>query len=487
MADRGKGFCGSKSNSFKDWAAVLGITALLGLGGGALGYASTEVPDAADSHIATQAEMPEVMVSDPGDVLTPEDEARLKRDAERLDRPDTVKTLHYIALTENRDNVNDSVENFLRDNFPDQIGNKKYADGVLIVGTDVVGRHNFIVAGEDVADQLYIRKDQRLGDALEAMKPGLRDNNIPGGFFAGANVATDIEAAQNYPVERAESEQGNTTVGYGLAAGAAGLAGGSMTAIRRNKRRKQIAQAREDHAIVANEFTGLSQRLDELDIRANSVSSAFADTELREQWEEVRDRFLGLHNVTQLGVDTDRQAWENHEALEEAAATVTDTGHAEENINRLFNAERGDVATRRSILLDIRTDAQNARREVKDEEIKRDLQALEDRIEELDRNAAAPDFIDQFVILLRDYSTLLDEVKRREFSDVPEHTQLDSPTITQPGFIYGTYVPYVHMSSWHSSNVAAEQQAQSSASSSSSSINTSYSSGFSGAGGSSSY
>lgn len=226
--------------------------------------------------------------------------------------------------------------------------------------------------------------------------------------------------------------------------------------------------------------------MDELDIRANSVSSAFADAELRKQWEEVRGCFLGLHEVTQLGVDTDRQAWENRKALEEAAATVTDTGHAEENINRLFNAERGDVATRRSILLDIRTDAKNARREVKDKEIKRDLQALEARIEELDRNAAAPDFIDQFVILLRDYSTLLDEVKRREFSDVPEHTQLDSPTITQPGFIYGTYVPYVHMSSWHSSNVAAEQQAQSSASSSSS-INTSYSSGFSGAGGSSSY
>ncbi|MDK6836870.1 hypothetical protein, partial [Klebsiella pneumoniae] len=80
------------------------------------------------------------------------------------------------------------------------------------------------------------------------------------------------------------------------------------------------------------EFTGLSQRIDELDIRANSVSSAFANAELRKQWEEVRDRFLGMHDAMQLEVGTDRQAWENHKKLAKFAETVQDTGNAEENI-----------------------------------------------------------------------------------------------------------------------------------------------------------
>ena len=125
------------------------------------------------------------------------------------------------------------------------------------------------------------------------------------------------------------------------------------------------------------------------------------------------------------------------------------------------------------------------RTEVKDNELKQGLAQLQERVDWLDQNPDSPEFLDTFVRVLGDYRVLLDAVKRREFSDVKEHNELHTPRLTDPGYVYSGYVPYVAMASWHSSNVEAEQAAQSS--SSSSGVNTSFSSGFSGAGGSSSF
>lgn len=488
MADKGTdaGFRGSKSTKGKDWAAVIGATALLATGGGALGYAASDVPSPDQVVVAVQSQAPAVEISDPADLLTPEDEARMVRDAERLQHPDTVKKIHYLVLNEGRDNVNDSVENFLRDNYPDEIGNDTFADGVLIIGADMNSRHQFVFAGGDVADQLKIRDGQRLDGAIDAMAPGLRDGNIPAGLFAAANFVTDADAVQQWQIDKAESARVGDAVAGAAVPGLLALGGGSVAAAKRNKRRKAITKAREDYAVLANDYTGLSQRLDELDIRANSVSSAFANAELRSEWDEVRDRFLALHDATQrYSVGTDRQAWENHTQLAEAAATMADAGHAEDNINRLFDVERGDAAARRHLMTDIREDIIKARHGVKDRGLKQDLAELEERVDWLDQHPDAPDFVDQFVRVLGDYRVLLDEVKRRQFSDVKERERLRQPSLTDPGYVYPGYVPYVVLNDWHTSNVQAEKAAQSS--SSSGATNTSFSSGFSGAGGSGSF
>ena len=467
----------------KDIAAAAGIAALLALGGGTAGYASVDEP--APIVVNQQAEAAAVEISDPADLLTPDDEARLLRDVDRLDRPDTVKRIHFIVLNDGREKVNDTVENFLRDNFPDEIGNDKFADGVLILGADMNSLKNFIYSGEDVADQLLLRSGQRLNPALEAMKPGLQNDNIPAGLFAAANKATSVEDTEHYNDGWESDRAGAAALGAGLA-GVGGLgAGGAVVAVR-EKRRKAIAQARAHHASLAGEFTELSQRLDELDIRANSVSSSFANAELRSQWEEVRDRFLALHDATQrLSVGTNRQAYENRKELAAAAQTLEDTSNAEDNINSLFRVEQGDAATRRTMLTDIRSDVKQARRDVKDAELKRDLGELEGRIEWLDHNTDAPGFLDEFVRVLQDYRMLLDEVRKREFSDVKEYNELRSPTITDPGYYYSGLTPYIVLDSWHTSNVQEYESRQ--ASSSSSSVDTTFSSGFSGSGGSSSF
>ncbi|QNP94118.1 hypothetical protein IA203_00460 [Corynebacterium wankanglinii] len=84
--------------------------------------------------------------------------------------------------------------------------------------------------------------------------------------------------------------------------------------------------------------------------------------------------------------------------------------------------------------------------------------------------------------VLEDYRVILDQVKKKQFSDVKEREKLEAPAVYDSGFWYGGYVPYAHMHTWHESNVQAEQAAQ--ASSSSSSVS---SSGFSAGGGSSSF
>ncbi len=476
----------AKGSAAKDWAAVIGASALLAVGGGAAGYALADVPDASEFAVSTREHAAQLMISDPQNILSAEDEQRMERDAERLPHPDTVQTIHYLFLAEGRENVNDSAENFLRDNYPEQIGNDKFADGVLILGADMQSRNNFVFAGEDVADQLKIRKGQRLSEVLEEMKPGLRDDNLPAAAFAVANLAMDADAVQQWGADDAEGDRiGLAIAGGGIPSGAA-LIGGSIAATMRGKRRKKINQARADHALLASEYTGLSQRLDELDVRANSVSSAFANAEMRQQWSEVRDRFLRLHDATQSNsVATDQQAYESADNLRDAAQTFEDASHAEDNINRLFAVEQGDGAARRNLLTDIREDIVRARSEVKDNELKQGLAQLQERVDWLDQNPDSPKFLDTFVRVLGDYRVLLDTVKRREFSDVKEHNELHTPRLTDPGYVYSGYVPYVAMASWHSSNVEAAQAAQSS--SSSSGVNTSFSSGFSGAGGSSSF
>ncbi|WP_291314442.1 DUF5129 domain-containing protein [Corynebacterium sp. UBA2622] len=472
------------------YSTVAGVAGLVALGVGGAAAAMTDVPGRDQVAVATTG-APRVLVDDPQDVLTPEDEARLESDARRLDVPDTVHTLHYLVLGQTRENVNDSVEEYLRVNRPEEIGRDKFADGVLIIGAGTDNRKVFAFAGEDVANQLYLRKGQRAEPVNDAIKPGMRDNNIPAALFAGASKATDAQEIEDYAAGEGTSARITNATVAGVGTGAATLAGGSLVVARQKKRREAIAQGRKDYELVTREYAELGQRLDEVDVRANSVSSAFADRELRKEWAEVRDRFLGMHEAVSgangfgsVDVNDDKQVWDHHKQIAEAAESVRHVSTAEDNINRLFAMEQGDAAARRAGLTELRKDVKKANRGVSSPALRGRLADLEGRIDWLDRNPADPGFVDEFVRVLEDYRLVLDEVKEREFSDVKERNPLQRPRLYDNNYWYPSYVPYVMLSSWHNSNVQAERAAQQSASSG---TNSSFSSGFSGAGGSSSY
>ena len=481
---------------------MLGVSLLMGaLGGGALAGgvgAAIDAPQRADFEVANTAEMEitstfSTEVHNPEGVLSADDEARLERDAERLDAPAVVEQLHYMVFEENDDNVNDTVEEYLRDNRPDLIGDDYFADGVLIVGVGLDPRQAFIFAGEDVAEALDLRDSSHLDDALDAIKPGVKDNNIPAGLFAGANAATDISTLAEDRYNDAVGDRIAAMVGSGIGGGGAIFATGLGVGAYRRSKAKKIAQARAEMSLVGKEYGQLAARLDQVDIRAHSLTSPFANATMRSEWEEVRDRFFHIHDqVDSLGnltsKSSDEKYLEQADAIHQAAVTTREVSYAEDNIDKLYRLEHGDEVVRRTELHALRDDVVEAQVALDDAKsgLYRELQNLRERADSLMNSTQSPDFLDQYVILLGDYRTALEQLRKQKFNDLDEseNTALTAPGITSPdyrvGYGYNNFVPFWALSTWHSTNSAAQSSGGSSA-------NTGFSSGFSGAGGSSSF
>ena len=482
---------------------MMGVSLLMGaLGGGALAGgigAAIDAPQRADFEVASTAEMEitstfSTEVHNPEGVLSADDEARLERDAERIDAPAVVEQLHYMVFEENDDNVNDTVEEYLRDNRPDLIGDDYFADGVLIVGVGLDPRQAFIFAGEDVAEALDLRDSSHLDDALDAIKPGVKDNNIPAGLFAGANAATDISTLAEDRYNDAVGDRIAAMVGSGIGGGGAIFATGLGVGASRRSKAKKIAQARAEMSLVGKEYGQLAARLDQVDIRAHSLTSPFANATMRSEWEEVRDRFFHIHDqVDSLGNltsrDSDEQFLKNADEIHQAALTTRELSYAEENIDKLYRLEHGDDVVRRTELQALRDDVVEAQVALDDAKsgLYLELQNLRERADSLMNSTQSPDFLDQYVILLGDYRTALEQLRKQKFNDLDEseNTALTAPGITSPdyraGYGYNNFVPFWALSTWHSTNSAAQS------SGSGGGANTGFSSGFSGAGGSSSF
>ncbi|WP_423766514.1 DUF5129 domain-containing protein [Corynebacterium stationis] len=480
----------------------MGVSLLMGaLGGGALAGgvgAAIDAPQRADFEVANTAEMEitstfSTEVHNPEGVLSADDEARLERDAERIDAPAVVEQLHYMVFEENDDNVNDTVEEYLRDNRPDLIGDDYFADGVLIVGVGLDPRQAFIFAGEDVAEALDLRDSSHLDDALDAIKPGVKDNNIPAGLFAGANAATDISTLAEDRYNDAVGDRITAVVGSGIGGGGAIFATGLGVGASRRSKAKKIAQARAEMSLVGKEYGQLAARLDQVDIRAHSLTSPFANATMRSEWEEVRDRFFHIHDqVDSLGnltsKSSDEKYLEQADAIHQAAVTTREVSYAEDNIDKLYRLEHGDDVVRRTELQALRDDVVEAQVALDDAKsgLYLELQNLRERADSLMNSTQSPDFLDQYVILLGDYRTALEQLRKQKFNDLDEseNTALAAPGITSPdyrvGYGYNNFVPFWALSTWHSTNSAAQSSGGSSA-------NTGFSSGFSGAGGSSSF
>ncbi|MFV8394585.1 DUF5129 domain-containing protein [Corynebacterium hindlerae] len=472
-------------------ALVAGLT--LGTGAGLATFLSIDPPQRADYAISapTQQGIANTQVHDPDNVLSDEDEARMLRDAERIEAPTTVQQLHYIVFARNKDNVNDSVENFLRDHHPDLIGDDHFADGTLFVGVGLNPRQAFVFAGEDVADLLDLRSGSHLDAALEAIKPGVKDDNIPAGLFAGADKATDTAELAEARYDNAVENRVGAGLGAGVGVGGVAAAVVGIGGAARRSREMKLAKARENLAFISKEYGSLGQRLDGIDIRANSLTSPLAHATMRAEWAEVRDRFLTMHSqVDSFGgltaSDDPKQILANADRINTAADTARQVSTAEQNIDTIFRIEHGDAAVRQVEATALRSDIVAAQAEVKNTKsgLYQSLSQARAAADTLVDQPAAPDFLERYTGLLKDYQAALAVLKSQQFSDAKEVEQLRAPKVYErdyhPGYGYADFVPFWAMQSWHNNNVAAQQ-------SSSSSTNSSFSSGFSGAGGSSSF
>ena len=461
---------------------LLAVAVLLALLPALLIFTLWRVPSDEEARVETVAQSPDTFVDDPADLLTPTQEDDLLHKADNLPHPSSVTRLRFIVFDDSLDNVNDSVENFMRDTYPAEIGPDHFADGTLLVGAAMGTRHQFIFAGEDVADQLALRSGSHLDDSLEAMAEGLRAGDIPRGLLAGARHATDPELVYDHKVGDVRILRALLPVPVGLGVFAAVLAIGAWPVRRVEKRKQRIGEARRNKDLLAREYTALAMRLDQIDERARSVDSRFVHGELRAQWAQVSERFLALDAaVRDLPVDTDSDALANAAALEDAAQTLEDAQRAEEHIDQLYRMERGDVDVRKAHLAELREDATHAHTataKAGDEELADGVEKIIQRLDALAANPQDQAFMDTFVRVLGDYHLTMEALQRRQFTARDGVDDYAAPRLWEPDYRYPGYISYRELRLWDATDNSP---------SSDNGTNSGFSSGFSGSGGSSSF
>ena len=475
-------------------AAVVGGLLLGGIGAGA-SLAVFDEPERSDFLMQPAQREVQADIMDPDDVLSPEEEERMLRDVSRIAAPDVVRGLHYMVFAKNKENVNDSVEEYLRNNHPELIGKDKFADGQVFVGVGLDPRQAFVFAGEDVADQMELRKgDSHLEQAIEAIKPGVRDDNIPAGLFAGAAAAIDVDRAADTQYESAKDGRIGAALGFGVAGLSVGGAGAGIVGGARRSRQKKAQQAREDWDYVSQTYTDVAQRLREIDIRAHSLQSGLVDERLREDWEGLRDDFLAIDDkvgsLMSMPADAPDDQFRSHaEPIAHARELCERVETAEVNIEKLHRIENADTDARRYELYELGKDLAQAGYLAADIDsaLERQAKELEDAAVALSQEPNHPQFMERYLELLDRTALLSGHLqaqlqKRNEADERPERTHIyDSNFFAGSG--YHGYVPFYVVSTWDSDATAARE----SSSGSSGGVNSGFSSGFSGSGGSSSF
>lgn len=474
-------------------AALVGGLLLGGIGAGA-SLAAFDEPERSDYVIQPAQREVQADIMDPDDVLTQEEEERMLSDVSRIAAPDVVQGLHYMVFAKNKENVNDSVEEYLRDNHPELIGKDKFADGQVFVGVGLDPRRAFVFAGEDVSGPMKLRKgDSHLEQSIEAIKPGVRDGNIPAGLFAGAAAAIDVDRAADAQYESAKDGRIGAAIGLGAAGLGVGGAGAGIVGGTRRSRQKKAQQAREDWDYVSQTYTGVAQRLREIDIRAHSLQSGLVDERLREDWEGLRDDFLAIDaqvgSLMSISADAPDEQFRSHaEPIAHARELCERVETAEVNIEKLRRIEDADADARRFELYELGKDLAQAGYLAADIDsaLERHAKELEGAAVALSNEPNHPQFMERYLELL-DRTALLSEhlqaqlQKHNEADERPERTRIyDSNFFAGSG--YHGYVPFYVVSTWDSDATTARDS-----SSSSGGVNSGFSSGFSGSGGSSSF
>ncbi|CAB1047452.1 hypothetical protein FRC0546_02050 [Corynebacterium diphtheriae] len=192
-----------------------------------------------------------VEIHDRDGVLNAEDQRRLLNNTDNIEVAQVVKQVHYIVFRTNDENVNDTVENYLRDQRPDLIGKEYFTDGVLIIGVGLDPRQAFIFAGNDVADAFDLRESAHLEQSLDAIKPGVKDGNIPAGLSNGLRTAVDVRAIEEQQYNSAVDARMAALVGGGLGAASGGFGIAGIVGITRRRKSRIVAQARDNMNVVS--------------------------------------------------------------------------------------------------------------------------------------------------------------------------------------------------------------------------------------------
>lgn len=472
--------------------AALAVPALAALGSGAGVALAAPGPGAPVTAVLAQApaEAPaqtDVVIHDNGGRLSDADREMLEAETPKIALPEQVREVVYVAFDDiDEDDLNDAILAWAGAHAPELVPDgtgegAKWAPGTLIVAVSTGAREVGVYCGDNVCSALDLFEGDHLDRTLEDMKPPLKDDreNVAVAFLDGVRTASDPSLV----------EEGMSGPAIGAMVGGIGAALGLVIWwAAAHERKKKIDTAREQFGHVSREWGEVAQRLDQIDIRANSLTSPIADAELRRQWDEVRAEFVGVGDIvseTGLTPEAEDKEFHRHAArIGEADQALTRMQTAEDNIETLFQMEQGDSTVRHTRLTELAEDLQKAVVETKDSALRERLEGAEKQALELRERREDPQFMDRFAELIRSAQSLLALVRQAEMDGLEVGTEeRHAPRIYDAdwrvGHGYGGYVPFYYLSTWHAADTAAAA--------STSSTNTSFSSGFSGGGGSSGY
>lgn len=419
---------------------------------------------------AAHASAVQVTVSSQSGELSAADREFLEAETAKLNLPEQVKEVHYVVFTNNKSKFNDTMEQFAREKHPDWLSedNDKWAPGVLIVSVGLDPRRNGLYCGDDVCAALNLDGNGHLEKSLAAGKDSFKAGRYAAGLFAMTKAAN-------------QESKSSPWVGWlvGGLVGTGGLFVAVITPIL--LRRAKIKKARENFAFVSQHYADVAQRITEIDVMAHNLNSPLADDRLRLDFDEVRNQFLSVHELQQripdLAGAPNKVFAKYAKDIEKMKDATEKMRTASANIETLSKMERGDEHVRRSELSRLRVDLREAT--LKSSAHHLEGQRLVELTETLD--VRSPDFMDTFARLLDD-TTLFFKLVATE-KNLKGQDSGTTPRVYEsgwaPGYGYHSYVSFSLMNSWHDDAIRAE--------SSSSSVDTSYSSGFSGGGGSSSW
>lgn len=440
---------------------------------------------------AAQEQPPRVDFVDGADILSPSDEQLLTTEATQAGLPDTVSHVTFLTFADNEDNLNDTVLEFGKNERPGLLNESqnKYAPGLLLLVVGLDPNRMGVYCGDDVCASMDMYGDGRLDGILDEMQPAFADGNYAVGFTEGLRASADNSIRR----DASDSEPTNWPLVGGALGGVGVLFAGGIGLTVVGARRKKVARLRERLGYIREHHADVALRLDEIDIRANSLTSALANDSLRLEWGRVRGAFDRTTDVVgRFDKAGDKQLLENESEIDSAYESVRAAQRAEEQIETLFSIEKGDATVRRRQLSELLEDVRAAELEAGDLDAKGNLHTelvlLGERITALrDKSPSAPagEFMDEYSAILRDYGVLMEHLKTSLYAttDAPERAHA-APRLGDAGWAPGMghyYVPYALINEWHTTDVTVHSAVDLSTGS----ATTGYSSpGFSGGGGS---
>lgn len=443
---------------------------------GVAAWSTTAALSGLGTPVAAALSVDDVHIVDPTDLLSEAEEQQLKARTAEAGLDPAIHTTTFLVWRSNAEELNDAVVNYAKQHQPELLSQDQltFGQGQLILAVATEDRLTGIYGGEDVDQAIGLRKN--LDSYLDAMGPAFRDAQWAEGFGDGIEAIARGAA----PGETDDAGSDSEVPWIILMAGGGGVLALGSAAVH-SSRKKSAQQLKEQYNEISQHYGQYAQRLQQIDIRAHNLRSPLVNAQLRNEWETIRDGFLRTHEqmstLDGLSLDSPDGEFRKHrQEIEELHSHLSELRNAEANIDTLFAMENGDPQVRAAELNHLLDDIAEAHAVAKDAQQQRLFGELSQRGRSLLANLHSPTMVDEYARLIADYQIAVKALADKQFAkaDVVQAPGLGSSEF-HAGYGYQNFIPLYLIASSHDSAVAAA---------SSSSTNTSFSGGFSGAGGS---